>query len=250
MKNNRWNWKGIGLIVAITLGLLIGPISTVIASDSNAKVFPPDSVIHGRTYGDWSAAWWQWALSIPVATHPLFDNGDCSVGQSGPVWFLGGKFCRSDLPPGETCIFKTERNCTVPAGKALYFPVLNAEDSLVEEQAFQGAEVFVTIAELRHNVESWLDTVNKVSVVLDGYSFRSLKRQFRMQSTVFGITIPEDNLFTAIGEGTFSKGAYFPVVDEGYYLMLKPLQPGNHKLHFKGLWGNFSLDITYHLKVE
>jgi len=88
------------VMVAVVLGLglavLAGP--SVMANDKDKdgpKVIDRDSVAYGRTYGDWMAAWDQWALSIPVANHPLFDNGDCSVGQSGPVWFLGGNF----VPP-------------------------------------------------------------------------------------------------------------------------------------------------------
>src|SRR4051795_351517 len=62
------------------------------------RVLSPESKHYGRTYGDWSARWWQWALAIPVHSppfgdrigHPLFDltGARCGVGQSGPVWFL------------------------------------------------------------------------------------------------------------------------------------------------------------------
>jgi len=45
-------------------------------------------------YTEWSAAWWQWALSIPTASNPLFGKtDDCNIGQPGPVWFIGGIFC-------------------------------------------------------------------------------------------------------------------------------------------------------------
>src|SRR5208337_1677970 len=87
------------LVVAIVLGLAVLAVPSVMARDADdPKVMDRDSVAYGRTYSEWSAAWQQWALSIPVANHPLFDNGDCSVGQSGPVWFLGGKFCALNNP--------------------------------------------------------------------------------------------------------------------------------------------------------
>ena len=39
-------------------------------------------------------------------------------------------------------------------------------------------------------------------------------------------------------------------VADGYYLMLKPLSPGVHTLHFVGTIPGFSLDITYHLRID
>jgi hypothetical protein len=110
-------------IVAIVLGLALLAVPSAFAQ----FVITQDKVAYGRTYGEWSAAWWQWALSIPVANHPLFDNGPCSVGQSGPVWFLGSKFCANNNPNcGTTHVIRT---CSVPKGIALYVNVGSAEYS-------------------------------------------------------------------------------------------------------------------------
>ncbi len=72
------------------------------------KAYPPPEVLSGH--------WWQWALSIPAAINPITDaTGEfAAVGQSGPVWYLAGNF-------GGT----TVRTVTVPADKALFFPILN-----------------------------------------------------------------------------------------------------------------------------
>jgi hypothetical protein len=63
--------------------------------------------------------------------------------------------------------------------------------------------------------------------------------------------LPDDNLFTASGQPE-PAGTYFPAVDDGVYIMLKPLAPGPHLLHFTGSFPafSFSFDITYKLKVE
>jgi len=50
-------------------------------------------------------------------------------------------------------------------------------------------------------------------------------------------------------------GSYGPTVDDGIYLMVAPLRPGQHTVHFtaasKDSWaGDFSLDVTYHLTVK
>ena len=54
----------------------------------------------------------------PSNDNPLFDEtgADAGEGQSGPVWFLAGVFNATG---------SAERTITLPAGKALFFPILN-----------------------------------------------------------------------------------------------------------------------------
>ena len=228
------------VLLAIILGLALLFVPSTLAQG----VIPPDSVAYGRTYSDWSAAWQQWALSIPVANHPLFDNGDCSVGQSGPVWFLGGKFCALNNPNCGTS--NVVRSCAVPRGKALYIPILNVEWSALEmnDPKFQ-------ITDLRLNAESNVDGAANLSFRVDGLKIPNLAKHYSVQSTAFGFTIPDDNLFTAVGEGPYLGGSYFPGVDDGVYVMLAPLPPGPHNVHFHGFFPmyNYTLDITYNLVV-
>lgn len=96
------------LLVALTLG-----VSGVPAHAASPQV----GKTAGKTYAEWSAKWWQWVFSIP-APNPQLAQGalDCSVNQSGAVWFLAGS------PTGSESF---ERSCTVPRGKSLFFPVLN-----------------------------------------------------------------------------------------------------------------------------
>jgi hypothetical protein len=229
------------VVVAIVLCLAVLAVPSIVAQSAGPKVITPNSVAFGRTYSEWSAGWWQWALSIPSANHPLFDKGDCSVGQSGPMWFLGGKFCGNGDP---TCGFNhVVRTCSVPAGKALYIAVFNAENSLLELN-----DPKAQIADIRAANASGMDSAT-TSFEIDGAQIPSLKDRFRVQSPAFGFTIPDDNLFTAIGEGNFAGGAYFPAMDDGVYVMLSPLPAGSHQIHFTGAIGSFVLDVTYNLTV-
>ncbi len=229
--------------VVVCLMLVAAPIAW--SQDAGPKVIPSDSVVQGRTFGEWSAAWWQWAFAIPVSVHPLMENGDCSVGQSGPVWFLGGSFAFSNA---------AVRTCNVPAGKYLYFPVLNGEDSKVEESFGNGCSIPIfgdTIVGLRKCAQSYEDGVF-VNADIDGSAIPHLTERSRVQSTVFGFTLPDDNVIHWWTGNPYTAGTYFPAVDDGYYVMLSPLPPGNHVIHFHG-WApsaNFSLDITYYLTVS
>ena len=111
--------RGLKPALLVVTTLLLGTASSVLAGGGNehkAQVFPPQSHPYGHSYSEWSAAWWQWAYSIPVGVNPILDSTgeNAAVGQDGPVWFLAGNY------GGETV-----REVSVPAGKALFFPIMN-----------------------------------------------------------------------------------------------------------------------------
>src|SRR5262245_23872896 len=102
------------LALALTVAVLAPPVSAE-AANENPGVLPVNSSANGRSYGEWSAAWWQWALSIPTTVSPLLDASgvDCAQGQTGHVWFLAGVLNVSG---------QAERSCTIPSGMALFLP--------------------------------------------------------------------------------------------------------------------------------
>jgi hypothetical protein len=219
------------------------------------KYFSQDSVIYGRTYSDWSAAWQQWADSMPWDNHPLFDTAaDCSEGQSGPVWFLGGKFCPSDADPGE-CPGPDEpfeRSCTVPVGKALYFPILNYACLDVEAEKGYCEDAGPYITEIRSVVGGGIDLASDLQVTVDGKKIKgNLKEKFRVQSNVYTASLPDNNILNGIGYNDIVAGTYWGV-DDGFYVMLKPLSRGEHTINFKGGFPDFGfyLDVTYRLTVK
>jgi hypothetical protein len=214
------------------------------------RVFDPSFNVFGRSYSEWSAAWEQWAYSIPASNHPLFDTTtDCSVGQSGPVWFLGGKFCSN----GATCSFTgIVRSCSIPSGKALYFPIIDSEDSALEEDINEhpGDTGAGQINAMRAYAASNMDPAI-VAAWLDGVPIPKLQQRYRVQSPAFSFTIPEDNYLAAVypAPNAFKAGSYYPAVDDGWFLMLAPLPPGRHVLQFQGTIGTFVIGVRYNLNV-
>jgi hypothetical protein len=205
--------------------------STGLAGGPKPHPMPVQSHVFGKTYAEWSAAWWRWALSIPFDHHPLTDTADCSTGQKGHVWFLGGSFVSGTV----------DRECTVPAGKALFFPILNAECSTVEPPPFYGSNE----AELRACAKSFVDPAVDLFAEIDGVPVQKLG-QYRTQSPLFTFTAPEPNVLFVPGPVTGQS------VSDGYYLLLPPLPVGKHTLHFGGTFpqfGPFTIDVTYHLTV-
>src|SRR6266576_1080075 len=111
MKWTRYLFATVGVV-------LIAACMTIAPARADEEIVPVNENAYGNTYGEWSAEWWQWLLSIPQATNPNLDTtgANCAQKQAGPVFFLAGTFGGSAV---------TRNKCTVPAGKALFFPILN-----------------------------------------------------------------------------------------------------------------------------
>jgi hypothetical protein len=199
---------------------------------ANPRVLPAGSTPYGMTYGQWSAAWWQWAFSIPSSTNPLFTDGavDCSYAQSGRVWFLVGVLNVSG---------HAERSCSIPSGTALFLPIINVECSTLEPPPFFGSNE----AELRACAHSFGFT--NLTAEIDGHPLEDLA-SYTADSPLYEFTVPDDNILGVPG------GSEGLSVANGVYLFLAPLSLGEHTLHFGGTYpdfGGFTLDITYHLTV-
>ena len=256
----RRRFKGLSAVLAVLVLLALSvlvPSPVAYAQQDHDRgavnIFPTTSAPYGRTYGDWTAAWQQWATSMPYTRHPLFDSADPSTGQSGPVWFLGGKFCAL----GETCgSNQVVRKITIPAGTALFFPIFDVEVSAVEMGGGDANNASIKdINGLRQAAESWSEMALNLALEVDGMDVPHIQRRFHVQSNAFGFYLPKDDIFTAVGEGVFTEGYYFPGVDDGYYVMLEPLTPGrSHTIHFHaeypGSPANWVLDVTYHVQVQ
>ncbi len=246
----RGGKRGVGLalwLAVVAASLMLSTATEGLAANkgkSNPKVLPPQSRPFGLSYGEWSAAWWQWAFSLPVDAHPLFDTADCSAGQTGQVWFLGGTFSVIEIEPG-VILGEADRTCTVPSSKALFFPLVNVETSTIEGNG-------ETEEELRAAAEFFADFIVPDSLFceVDGKAVKNLS-QFRVQSPLFTIgPLPDNNILGA------PEGSTSPSVSDGVFVMLAPLSVGTHTLHFGGaidlteIGGPvFIQDITYQITV-
>lgn len=243
----------LGLVAAL---LVLAAQTTVVRAgggdDGNAGVLPPNSHPYGKSYGQWSAEHWKWLYSIQTATHPLFQDGnvDLSLHQPpGKVWFLGGTFSTTPAPGGVIGI--VHRTGTVPAGKALFFPIIDWE----QDNAVPPPDPWTTstTAELRGFAKAAMDTATGIACEIDEVSVKGLSdvltTKYRATSPVFTYVLPAtDNVDQFFGFDI--TGPVPGAVADGIYLMLAPLPPGQHTIHFMGLLPGFALDITYNLTVQ
>jgi hypothetical protein len=220
------------ILITLGLALLLAALLPAIsfAGNPNPGVLPRNSPAYGMTYAEWSASWWQWATSMSMDSHPLADTAGCNRGQFGPVWFLGGSF----TPTAGT------RKCTLPAGKALFFPIVNADCSSLETGDFYGA----TAMERRACARGIIDHVTDMAAEIDGVSLKNLTTYRATSPNIVFAVAPSPNVLGVVaGSGE--------LVADGYYLLLAPLSSGQHTIHFKGTfsqWGS-KVEETYYLTV-
>ncbi len=180
--------------------------------DNRAELF-------GRRIDQYANAWWQWAYSMPNAESPIRDrNGEkCGVNQTGPVWFLAGGF-------GSSLI---KRTCEVPAGKYLFFPVVNMVYYPSNRQLASGS---VTCQAAMKSAAANNDNLAYIEVVVDGKLFNDAKE----------LRIHPNECFDLGKRMKRPDGApkIFPAATDGYWMMLKPLPPGEHSISFKAHYNN------------
>jgi hypothetical protein len=177
-------------------------------------LFQVNSKPYNLTYGDWTANWWRWAYSISKAVNPAYDDTGkyCSVNQLGPVWFFPGTYGKEVV-----------RECTVPNGKAILFPILNSECSFAEFHQLR------TVEELSTCAKRFQDQVTELYTSIDGQNISNAElERYRIQSPPFSFMLPENNIL-GLPEDTSTVA-----VSDGNWVFLKPLSPGTHEISFRG----------------
>ena len=216
--------------------LLVAQMIPAYAGNDNPGVLPPNSHSNGATYAEWSARWWIWVLQQPVPTSPLLDTtgANCAAGQSGQVWYLAGTF-----GPGTAT-----RSCTIPTGKALFFPVGNF---FCAKSVLPG-DAGLTYDICKQMATQGMNTLTNLRADIDGVPVSNLQ-QYRVVSPEWSVVLPQNNLFNAFGvpglDGTeLTEGA-----SDGVYLMLAPLSAGHHVIHSHVDFPDGPIDVTYNLTV-
>jgi hypothetical protein len=197
---------------------------TVVLADSPRGVVPPTVIVAGQSQGLWSQRWWEWASSFSYETSPIADRtgARCGAGQSGAVWFLAGTY-------GSNLV---QRKCTVPKGKYLFFPLIN---------------YVVTPKPGRH--PTCFDVTTEAQLFTDNPSV--------LVAEIDGIRIPNLETYRQVSPGCFDLAvntslgiSVSPAAANGYFLMLPPLMPGLHSLHFGGELSTLKQAISYEITVK
>jgi hypothetical protein len=184
------------------------------------QIFPANKV---SELGD---RWWQWISAINInstGVNPFTDTGQagCDIGlqDDNTLLFLVGSFkdpATGDFP---------EHECGIPAGTSILFPIVNVIcDTLEVNTPFFGANETAQ----RICANNLTDTYDNLTVNIDGLEIKN-PEQYRIDSPAggFSLTAVENNpVGTPAGNGTG--------VQDGFWILLKPLKPGEHTITFSG----------------
>lgn len=231
-------WRSSLAVVLVVIALIMST-SVTFARNVNPGVFPIQSRPFGLTYGQWSARWWQFALQQT-------NLNICTPDKPGSrVTFLAGG---SVLP-----------SCTISVGMAIMFPVFNVEWSVAEAQAQQkmtpgqscvipgppnGTSDADLLACATAQANHALDVGASLEADVDGVTLQNLPN-YRAVSPPFDFTAAVGNPFMVpVGP---SHG-----VADGFWIILTPLSPGMHTIHFAASvpFFMFQTESTYHLMVQ
>ena len=208
--------------------------------DLNSRIAPIKSEPAGQSYGRWAAEWWQWALGVPAVVNPLTDTtGDnCAQRQVDKVWFLAGSVTTDPIV----------RTCEVPAGKSLFFPLINTMyGAFLNDPPETRTEQFV-------RTSGACTQPAQISVSIDGFEIHKPLRFFTgasgSESPFFNVQLPPGNLY-GVDESVVPELVLSPSAEQGYYLFVLPLPPGTHTIKWiaSGCLPGLSQDITYNLTV-
>ena len=184
------------------------------------QIFPANKV---SELGD---RWWQWISGINInstGVNPFTDTGQagCDIGlqDDNTLLFLVGSLkdpATGDFP---------EHECGIPAGTSILFPIVNVIcDTLEVNTPFFGANETAQ----RICANNLTDTYDNLTVNIDGLEIKN-PEQYRIDSPAggFSLTAVENNpVGIPAGNGTG--------VQDGFWILLKPLKPGEHTITFSG----------------
>jgi hypothetical protein len=183
--------------------------------------------------------WMRWGWGLPDVGGPIADpTGEaCALGQEGDVWYLAG-----------TAGVPVVRECDVPAGKQLFFPLINYMNVFPPEYFPDLASIEAVLPD----GVAWYDNVRAnicdLTLRIDGQEVRpgldELDEDFYIRvMDPFEIELHEDH---------WSGGAVMPAVGHGYYALVNPLPPGDHVIEFGGVdceFYMFETSATYLLHI-
>jgi hypothetical protein len=167
-----------------------------------------------------TAQWWQTYMATPGDSFSR-----CDLGVDAVVFLAG------------TTGHAATRSCSIPAGRSLLVPLINAECSTLEGDG-------TTPAQLRACARGFADRFTGLVLKIDGRAVPDLRR-LRVASPVFSFTAVPGNVF-GVPSGTTRS------VADGYWALIRPLPPGTHTVTFGGRYppGSFSTSVRYRLTVR
>lgn len=214
-------------------GIAIAGVMSGLIGTAQAGVIDPTQLVEGQSQLALSEQWWQWALGIPAASSPLTDpdGSRANLNNNGNVFFLAGTLGGS-----------ASRTIQAPAGKPLFFPILN--------------NIYVFTPEVGEACDGVADPVGCALPYIDMSGATNLHAtlngqdlltypSYRQTSTALStVNLPAGSFW----DGVLNTGDHAFVTD-GYWVALEPLSRGSYTLAFGGEIAGGTLEVVDILSV-
>ncbi|MGE0416273.1 MAG: hypothetical protein AB7O80_05655 [Acetobacteraceae bacterium] len=204
-----------------------------LSAAANAAVISPGTPVAGISQATLADQWWaEWAPPIPAATNPILDQTGAFAGvnNNGPVFFLAGSGGSGN----------TTRTINVPAGVPLFFPIVNGSDmelplgspgTCVTTSPPSAADSACARAFLHPPLApSFVPaslTAKLDGVPLDPNLIANAASYYQESAELVATVLPPGNVY-----GIPATNAW--IVQNGYYMAIDGLTPGQHILSFSG----------------
>ncbi len=206
----------------------------------------------GITYDDWIARFWNWDYSIPLDPETntfagLNENG-CLVNKENSTVML------IDTAVGGVW----NQNCTISSNEGILIPLWTGEcdqgakglESASFKELSDCARGF-DLGKIKGQVK--VDNIPVATLDAVDYTTNIMNNVSEINTKQFNVSIPDETHMSTERFGTF------PAAAHGWFVFLKPLEPGDHTVYYEnsvlpttlsGAGNVNTAQITYHLKVQ
>jgi len=218
----------------------------------NVDYYSKEDSPFGIPYDDWVAKYWNWDAAIPLEPETntfagLKENG-CLVNKENSTIML--------VDTGAGGVWN--QNCTISRNEGILIPIWTGEC----DQASKGFESasFKELSDCARGydlgkVKGQVKVDNIPVATLDAvdYTTNIMNNVTEVYTKQFNITLPNETHFLSEVFGTF------PAAAHGWFVFLKPLEPGDHTIYYEnsvlpttlsGAGNVNTAQITYHFKVQ
>jgi len=216
------------------------------------EFYSKDEHPFGISYSDWVAKFWNWDFSIPIDSQTntlagLKDNG-CLMHKDNSIVML------VDTAAGG--IWK--QKCTISRTEGILIPIWTGEC----DQALKGFDSY-SFKQLSECARAYDLGIVKGQVKVDDtpvatldaidYKTNVMNNVTEVYTKQFNAIVPKESHLISERYGTF------PAAAHGWFVFLKPLQPGNHVVYYQnsveattlsGAGNMNSGQFTYYLNVK
>jgi len=222
---------------------------------SDPYTFDVNSSPYGIPFKDWTAKWSSWYFSIPKEKQwnnrdsTGYVPEDCSYlqDQTNPVFYM--PFVGAELGS------KATMTCNVPQNKAILVPI----DGATSDYSDPTVKTKTPNELIRLLTQSNIYPVS-FDLTLDGHPLSiTNEEKYKVTSNLFDLVLPANNIW---GERPGPDKA----ITQNWWVMLKPLPPGDHILHYftgyrdsksdptippgQGNQSPYAQEVTYHIVVK